>query len=162
MHTCDVGRLACISNEPFIWNFSHVKSLGQELTLSLRSQTNAIRRAIRSLRNFDSVSRILRDADTANWNSVTSALWPQFLRQSQGHGHHFDIFKRNANAFSHNAIVDVRLRRRHEMIFCGIFRKLFQLATSKIYHRVVLDSLYISTGNDVTNYFRSEANRTNV
>ena len=27
---------------------------------------------------------------------------------------------------------------------------------------VALDSLYISTGNDVINYFQSEANRTNV
>ena len=32
----------------------------------------------------------------------------------------------------------------------------------KIYQKVALDSLYISTGNDVINYFRSEANRTNV
>ena len=42
------------------------------------------------------------------------------------------IFKRNAKAFSLTAIVDVRrrLRRRHEMIFL-IYRKLFELATSK-------------------------------
>ena len=31
-----------------------------------------------------------------------------------------------------------------------------------IYHDLALDSLYISTGNDVINYFRSAANRTNV
>ena len=32
----------------------------------------------------------------------------------------------------------------------------------KIYHKVALDSLCISTGNDVINYFRSVTNRTNV
>ena len=31
-----------------------------------------------------------------------------------------------------------------------------------IYHRVALHSPYISTGNDVINYFRSAANRTTV
>ena len=43
------------------------------------------------------------------------------------------VFKRNVNAFSLNAIVDVRLRRRrrHEMIFVGRSPKLFKLATSK-------------------------------
>ena len=43
------------------------------------------------------------------------------------------FFKRNAKAFSLNAIVDVRrrrLRRRHEMIFL-ISWKLLELATSK-------------------------------
>ena len=42
------------------------------------------------------------------------------------------LFKRTANAFSLNAIVDVRRRRRrrHEMIFF-ISRKLLELATSK-------------------------------
>ena len=40
------------------------------------------------------------------------------LTKEQGH-HFFYIFKRNANAFSLNAIADIRrrLRRRHEMIF---------------------------------------------
>ena len=32
----------------------------------------------------------------------------------------------------------------------------------KIYRKGALDSLYISTGNDVIIYFRSAANRTNV
>ena len=40
------------------------------------------------------------------------------------------ICKRNANALWLNAVVDVRLRRRHEMIFF-IFRKMLKLATSK-------------------------------
>ena len=54
------------------------------------------------------------------------------------------IVKRNANAFSLNAIVDVRFRRRrHEMI-------------------LALHSLYIFTGNDVTGYFRSAVNRINA
>ena len=39
------------------------------------------------------------------------------------------LFKQSAIAFSLNAIVDVR-RRRHEMIFL-IYRKLFELASSK-------------------------------
>ena len=41
------------------------------------------------------------------------------------------IFKRNAKVFSLTVIVDVRLRRRHEMIFIIISRKLLVLATSK-------------------------------
>ena len=40
--------------------------------------------------------------------------------------------------------MDDRLRRRHEIILFGIYRKLKKLA---------LDSLYIFNGNDVTNYF---------
>ena len=32
----------------------------------------------------------------------------------------------------------------------------------KVYHKVALDSLYISAGKDAINYFRSEVNRTNV
>ena len=67
------------------------------------------------------------------------------------------LVKRNAKAFSLSAIVDVRfrrLRRRHEMI-CD-----FKI---KICHKVAVDSLFISPGNDVINYFLwSEANRTNV
>ena len=42
---------------------------------------------------------------------------------------HLNIFKRNAEAFLLNAIVDV-CRRRHEMIFLLISRKLLELATS--------------------------------
>ena len=42
------------------------------------------------------------------------------------------VFKRNANAFSLNAIVDRRSRRRrHEMICFLISRKLLELAISK-------------------------------
>ena len=70
-------------------------------------------------------------------------------------------FKRNAKAFSLNAIVDVRLRR-HEMIFFLNISETIRMSDFKIYHKVALDGLYISTGNDITNYFRSEANRTNV
>ena len=40
------------------------------------------------------------------------------------------LVNRNTEAFSLNAIVDVRLRRRHEMVFL-ISRKLLELATSK-------------------------------
>ena len=64
------------------------------------------------------------------------------------------IFKRNANA-----IVDVR--RRHEITFFNISENIRD-SDFKIYDRVALDSLYISTGNDVINGFRSEANHTNV
>ena len=42
------------------------------------------------------------------------------------------LFKRNANAFSLNTIIDVRLRRRHEMIF-EYLQKLLKLAASKYY-----------------------------
>ena len=65
------------------------------------------------------------------------------------------------NAFSLNAIVDVRLRPRHEMIFFNISETI-RASDFKIYHKIALDSLYISTGKDVINYFHSEANRTNV
>ena len=51
--------------------------------------------------------------------------------------------------------------RRHEMIFFNI-SKTIRDSDFKIYHKVVLDSLFIRTGNDVINYFRSAANRTNV
>ena len=76
------------------------------------------------------------------------------------------IIKRNANAFSLNAVVNVRLRlgrrrrrrRRHGMIFFIISK----LLDFKINRKVALDSLYISAGNDVINYFRSVANRINV
>ena len=71
------------------------------------------------------------------------------------------IIKRNANTFSLNAIVDVRLRRHHEMIFFNTSETIRD-NDFKIYHKVALDSLYIPTGNDVINYFRSAVNRTNV
>ena len=72
------------------------------------------------------------------------------------------IIKRNANAFVLNAIVDVRLRRcPHKMIF-GNIPETIRDSDFKIYDKVAIDSFYISTGNDVINYFRSEANRTNV
>ena len=38
----------------------------------------------------------------------------------------------------------------------------YKASSLKIEHVIALDSLYMLTGNDVTNYFRSEANRTNV
>ena len=75
------------------------------------------------------------------------------------------IIKRNAKlAFSPNAIVDARLRRRlrrHERIYFNISGTI-AASNSKIYPNVEHDSLYISTGNDVTIYLRSAANRTNV
>jgi len=68
----------------------------------------------------------------------------------------------SAIAFALSAIVDVRRRlRRHEMIFFNISETI-RASDFKIYHNVALDSLYISTGNDVTSYFRSAANQTNV
>ena len=67
-----------------------------------------------------------------------------------------NIFKRNAKAFSFNAIVDVRRRRCHEIL------ETIRASDFKIYDRIAFDSLYISTGNDVIYYFQSEANRTNV
>ena len=72
------------------------------------------------------------------------------------------IFKRNAKAFSLNVIVDVRRRlRRHEMIFFN-FSETVRASDFKIYHNLALHSLYIWTGKDVINYFRSAANRINV
>ena len=83
--------------------------------------------------------------------------------------HHIEvptfIFKRSAKAISLDAIVDVRLRRRlrrrHEMIFFNISETV-RVSDFTIYHKVALESLYISTGNDFINYFQSAANRTNV
>ena len=44
-----------------------------------------------------------------------------------------------------------------------ISRKLLELASNfTIYHNLAHNSLYSPTGNDVTIYFRSAANRTNV
>ena len=59
------------------------------------------------------------------------------------------ICKRNANA-----IVDVRIRclGRHEMIFWNISETI-RANDFKIYSNVAPDSLYPSTGNDVTIYF---------
>ena len=54
------------------------------------------------------------------------------------------VFKRNAKAFSPNAIVDVRLRRRHQMI-CWNISETVRASDVKIYHKIALDSLYIST-----------------
>ena len=71
------------------------------------------------------------------------------------------VLKRNAKAFSLNAIFDVRRRRRHEMIFWNS-SETAEASDFKIYHEVALDTVYISTGNDIMNYFRSEENRTNV
>ena len=75
-----------------------------------------------------------------------------------------DFIERNANAFSLDAIVDVslrrrRLRRRHEMIFLNI-PETVRDSNFEIYRKVALDSLNISTGNNVINYFRSATNRT--
>ena len=73
------------------------------------------------------------------------------------------VFKRNAKAFSLNAIAYVRRRRlrRHEIIFLNISETI-RASDFKIYHKVALDGLCISTGNDIINCFRSEANCTNV
>ena len=74
------------------------------------------------------------------------------------------FIKRNANAFSLNAIVDVRLLRRprcHEMIFFNI-SKTIRASDFKIYLIVPLNSFHILTGNDVTIYFWLAANCTNV
>ena len=48
-----------------------------------------------------------------------------------------------------------------EMIFWNISETIRDY-DFKMYDRVALDSFYVSTGNDVINYFRSEANPTNV
>ena len=60
-----------------------------------------------------------------------------------------------------NVIVDVRLRRRHKMIF-GNISETIRASDFEIYYRVALDTLHISTGNDVITYFWSAANRTKV
>jgi hypothetical protein len=75
------------------------------------------------------------------------------------------IFKRNAIAFALNAIVDVPPpppppSSRND--FCLNISETFRASNFKNYHNVALDSFYISTGNDVTSYFRSAANQTNV
>ena len=70
------------------------------------------------------------------------------------------VIKRSAIAFSLNAIVNVRLRCRHEMTF--LISETIRGSDLKIYHKVALHSLHISTGNDVIDYFRSAANCTNV
>ena len=66
---------------------------------------------------------------------------------------HF-LFKRNAKAFSLNAIVDVRHRRLrcYEQIFLNISETV-RACAFKIYRKVAIDNMYISTGNDVINYF---------
>ena len=63
------------------------------------------------------------------------------------------LFKRNANAFSLNAIVDIRRRRlrRHEMMF-GNISETTRDSSFKIHHNVTQVSLYLSTGNDITIY----------
>ena len=75
------------------------------------------------------------------------------------------VLKRSAKAFSLNAIADVRrrrrIRRRHEII-CWNISETVRASDLKIYHMVAHDSLYIFTGNDVINYFRSAGNCTNV
>ena len=68
----------------------------------------------------------------------------------------YQVFNRNANAFSPNAIVDARLRRRrHEMIF-------FWNISETIRASLALDSLYISAGNELTSCFRTAEIRINV
>ena len=77
---------------------------------------------------------------------------------------HVEVCDTNLFSFSLNAIVDVRLRplRRHEMIFFSNISETVRDSDFKINDRLDHDSLYISTGNEVINYFRSAANRTNV
>ena len=66
------------------------------------------------------------------------------------------IYKRNANAFSLNAIVDVHSRRRrHEMI-------LLNISETTRARNFKFDSLYICTQYDVTSYFWSAGNRIKV
>ena len=61
-----------------------------------------------------------------------------------------------------NAIVD-GLGRRHEMILVLLdISKTTGASNFKIYRILAHDSLYISAGNDITIYFWSAANRTNV
>ena len=55
-----------------------------------------------------------------------------------------------------------RLRRRTEMVFFSNISETIRASNFKIDHKVENDSLYISTGNDLINYFRTEAIRTNV
>ena len=60
---------------------------------------------------------------------------------------------RNASvSFSHNATGDIRLR---EIIFGGNISETTRASNFKLYHRVALDSLYISTRNDIIICFRS-------
>ena len=47
-------------------------------------------------------------------------------------------------------------------LFGNISSETIRASDFKNYRKVALNSLYISTGNDVINYLRSEANRTNV
>ena len=61
----------------------------------------------------------------------------------------------------HNVIVDVRRRRRHEMIFFNS-SETTRASNFKMYHNEALDNLYILAGNDVIIYFQSAANRMNV
>ena len=69
------------------------------------------------------------------------------------------IFKQNAKAFSLYAVVDVR--RRHEMIYFNI-SETTRASNFKFYPNVALDSLYISTGNDIIIYFQSASNHISV
>ena len=66
-------------------------------------------------------------------------------------------FKRSAEAFSLNGVVDVQ----HEMI-CLIISGIARTINFKIYRNAALNKFYISSGNDVTIYFWSAANLTNV
>ena len=77
------------------------------------------------------------------------------------------FIKRNADAFSLNAVVDVRLRRRrrrrrHRHEFFFNISEIARASNFKIYHHVDHDNLYIYTGNDVINYFWSAENRTHA
>ena len=62
----------------------------------------------------------------------------------------FHLLSGTRKAFSLNAIVDVscRRRRRHEMIFLNI-SETSRASDYNIYHKMALDILNISTGNDV-------------
>ena len=70
------------------------------------------------------------------------------------------VFKRNAKAFSLSAIVDV-LRRRHGMIW-GNISETTRAGNFKIYQHAALNTLNLSTGNDVAIYFQSAANCINL
>ena len=74
------------------------------------------------------------------------------------HGLAMSVFKRNENALSLNAIVDLR---RHEITFWNISQTI-RASNLNIRLNVPHDRVDISTGNYVTIFFRSAENRTNV
>ena len=114
---------------------------------------------------------MLYEASAANGylrqHTVEMMLYLQFMVIRLNRILIIKVIKRNAKAFSLNAIVDVRLRhrrcRRHEMILGNIgLSETSRASDFKIYHKLSIDSLYISTGNDAIYYFQSAANHADV